>query len=379
MKNNKKIVWLSVVLVVLVVAWMLIENSKNDQSSIKVGADLALTGNLAYIGVAEMNGLILANEEINKSGGLLGRKLEVVVEDNQGDPKVAVTGMEKLLSLGNPDFVFTAFTSVTQAVKARVAESGKLLIYASTVREIAQENNNFFVDYYDGQTHGTALAKEFSKSGFKKYNLLVEKSDSCNVVAKAFTDEATVFGISENKSETFDPANKDFRTALLKLKSGDYPIVMCTWRSEDLVMKQMKELNMINTPTYHFIAPFLPNSTTPETLSLFAENKTVSTWYGIDMNKTETNQKLKAFINDYKQRFKIDATSDAAYAYDDMYALKAAVELCQNTNTECVSSKLKDVKIDGVGGVLSFNLDRASERESLIIQREGNVWKQLSM
>ncbi len=379
MKNKKILIWSGIVMIIIIIASISVANIKKSQSSIKIGASLALTGNLAYLGNAEMNGLILASEEINNAGGILGRKLEIVTDNNQGDAKIAVSGMDKLLSIDNSDFIYTAFTNITQAIKGPVAQAHKVLIYASTVRAIAQENPNFFVDYYDGQAHGTALAQAFNKFGYKKYNLLAEKSDTCNVFAKAFADEASTLNISLNKQEAFDPTNKDFSTTLLKLKNGNYPIVMCTWRSEDLVMKQMKALGMINTQTFHVVAPFLPNANTKETLSLFAENKAVSSWYGFSMDQASINPKLKAFVDSYKKRFNVDPISDSVYTYDDVYALKTAIELCKSTDTECVSAKLKQVKIDGVGGVLSFNKDKASERDSLIIQNIGGVWKKLSI
>ena len=64
-------------------------------------------------------------DEINNNGGINGKKLEIIAEDNQGDAKIAVTNTSKLLNIDNVDIVLTGFTHITNAIKSLVAEKIK--------------------------------------------------------------------------------------------------------------------------------------------------------------------------------------------------------------------------------------------------------------
>ena len=124
---------------------------------IKIGA--ALSGGLAFVGEAERRGLQLGVEELNARGGVNGRPLELIVEDNLGEAKSAVSGVMKLLHTDKVDLVFSAFTHITQAVSSTVSKQKKLLLYASSLRTFAEENPFVFRDYYDAYDAGLELAR----------------------------------------------------------------------------------------------------------------------------------------------------------------------------------------------------------------------------
>lgn len=69
----------------------------------------------------ERDGLLLGVEEINARGGINGRRLELLAEDNLGDSKTALTSVNKLLTVDQVDVVFSAFTHITQAIKGLMA------------------------------------------------------------------------------------------------------------------------------------------------------------------------------------------------------------------------------------------------------------------
>ena len=110
----------------------------------------------------------MAADEINNSGGINGKKLEIVIEDNQGEAKIAATNASKLLNIDNVDIVVTGFTHITNAVKSLVADKNKVMIYASTVRDIAEGNKLFFRDYWDAIDSAKALARVIGNDGYKK-------------------------------------------------------------------------------------------------------------------------------------------------------------------------------------------------------------------
>ena len=102
-----------VVLVVIIIGglfWLLANKSKpSDNNPIKIGASEALTGKFASLGEPRVNAMRMVADEINNNGGINGKKLEIIAEDNQGDAKIAVTNTSKLLNIDNVDIVLTGF------------------------------------------------------------------------------------------------------------------------------------------------------------------------------------------------------------------------------------------------------------------------------
>lgn len=84
---------------------------------LRIGAIFPLTGDIASYGKAAQQGIDLGVYEINEAGGVNGRRIEVVYEDDQGQPRTAVSAMQKLVSVdGVPVVLGSAASSVTLAL-----------------------------------------------------------------------------------------------------------------------------------------------------------------------------------------------------------------------------------------------------------------------
>lgn len=378
MTKTSKIV-LGIVGIGLIVGVVAIAQRKSGDDKVVIGATFALTGKYAYLGEAERNGSMLAVEEINKNGGINGTKIELITEDNGGDAKQAVTGVSKLLEVNKADVILSSFTHIANAVKGLVAEKGKVMIYAATVRDIARGNDLFFRDYYDAEDNGVVTAKLVAKNNYTQVAFLSEKSPQCEEFEKGFEAEAKG-GITMAIKELYSVDAADVRVNLTKIK-GAKPeaVVVCGWRHEHLIMKEMKELGMIGTQTFHWVAPFLPVANTDDMKKLFEENKAISTWYGVaEENNTP---KQKEFIEKYQKAFGVKPTGEAVYAYDDIYVLANAMKSCDDMgkakDSQCIAQELGKTDYDGVGGKLSFE-DRLSNREITAIQVTGGVWQNIA-
>mgnify|MGYP001615106739 FL=1 len=308
--------------------------------------------------------------------------MELITEDNQGDAKTAVTNMVKLLDIDNVDVVISAFTHITNAIKSVVAEKEKVMIYITTSRNVGGDNRLFFRDYYDAGDHGLALANLVNKSGFKKIAFLTEISDQCKELEDFFNGTASKFQISTLIKEAYNTTEQDLRTNLLKIKEvSPQAIVICGWRHENIIMKQLKELGMINIPGFHWTAPFLPNSDTEDMRKLFEENKAISTWYGLP--DSITNSKQREFVKKYQARFGEKPRSDVAYIYDDIYLLSEALKRCdlkaKVRDSNCLSSEMLKTDYAGVGGKITFNERGLSNREVTAIKITNGLWREIPL
>ena len=341
---------------------------------VKLGATLALSGKLAFIGVAQHEALQLAVEDINQSGGVNGRPVQLIVEDNTGDAKTALSGVNKLLDVDKVDMLFSSFSHVTQAISDRVKRSGKVMIYAASAGEIAKNHPLFFRDWGDGESQGRALAKAAARAGQRRVAVLSETSEGCVVIRNGFDQEAAAAGITVVREESYEPGETDFKPLLLRLsRSKPDAIFACTWRDESILMPQMKALGLIGIPVLHILAPLLPASDAPEVRKLYEENGSISVWLGFVENALTPKQ--KALFDRIRDRFGSSPRVEAPLAYDDAMALASALRACGSeveVVAECVAGKLSTSEYSGVSVPLRFEANRHSGRPHLL-ERIKNV------
>ena len=373
-----------VVLVVIIIGglfWLLANKSKpSDNNPIKIGASEALTGKFASLGEPRVNAMRMVADEINNNGGINGKKLEIIAEDNQGDAKIAVTNTSKLLNIDNVDIVLTGFTHITNAIKSLVAEKNKVMIYTSTVRDIAESNKLFFRDYYDAIDSGKALAKAVGNDGYKKVAFLTEVSDQCNQIGETIKEDGQKYGFEVIKVESYNATDLDLRTNLTKIKaSKPEAIVACSFRHENILMRQLNELGMIGIKTYHLVAPFIASADTKENRELFEKNGAISTWYGAA--ESGINQKQKEFIEKYQNRYGVKPTGESIYTYDDMYVLTEALRKCDKfgkvRDSNCLADNLLQTNFDGIGGKLNFDKNGVSTRKVTMIKVVNGLWTEI--
>jgi len=147
-------------------------------------------------------------------------------------------------------------------------------------------------------------------------------------------------------------------------------IVACSYRHENILMRQINELGMLGIKTYHLVAPFIASSDTKENRGLFEKNGAVSTWYGVA--EAGIGDKQKEFIEKYQNRYGVKPTSEAIYVYDDVYILAESLRKCDKVSkvrdSNCIADNLLKTDFDGIGGKLSFDKNGVSTRKVTMIK-----------
>lgn len=351
-------------------------NVSAENTPIKIGATLALSGKLASIGVAQQQGLELAVEDINRDGGINGRRLELVVDDNTGDQKIALSGVNKLLDSDSVDLLFSSFSHITQAIKARVQRASKVMIYAASLGDIAKESPLFFRDWGDAESQGATLARAVAAAGHKNVAFLTETSEGCLVIQKSFLETAAAKNITVVAEESYDPGETDFKPILLRVaKKKPAAIATCTWRDGFLIMPQLRTLGLIHIPTFQYLAPFLPASDSAEIRKLYEENGTRVVWLGFveaALSKTQSS-----FFERLKIKYGSAPKVEAALAYDDIMILASALKKCPATgavDAKCVATNMQSTEHVGAAGPLRFDSHRRSNRPDLLIRIKDGIW-----
>ena len=148
------------------------------QDSVKVGVSEPLTGAFAASGNYVTQGAQLAAEAINKSGGVLGKKLELVVEDNKSNPTEAVDTAERLIVKDKVPVLMGAWSStLTLAVMPKLEEyKVPMLVETSSSGKITTSGNPYiFRISPTSEMEATAFAPIAKTLGVKKANFLVDQ------------------------------------------------------------------------------------------------------------------------------------------------------------------------------------------------------------
>src|SRR3954462_5427485 len=147
--------------------------------AIKVGEFACLTGKDATFGQSQHKGILLALEELNSAGGVLGKKIEVITEDNQSKPGESATIAKKLLSRDKVIALLGEVTSGRSLEVAPLAQHAKIPMIATgaTNPKVTQTGNYIFRVCFIDDFQGTVMAK-FAKDDLKAKRVAVLTSVS---------------------------------------------------------------------------------------------------------------------------------------------------------------------------------------------------------
>src|SRR5215813_3694382 len=216
------------------------------QDTVKIGVTQPLTGAFAASGNYVAQGARLAEEEINKAGGVLGKKIELIVEDNKSNPTEAVATAEKLIVKDKVPVLMGAWSStLTLAVMPKLMEyEVPMLVETSSSGKITTSGNPWiFRISPTSEMEAKAFAPLVRTMGIRKADMLYTNNDFGIGAANEFGAMLKANGVEIGARETMDPKAVDFSAQLAKIKAsgGDTLFVTTAVEQITLILKQAKE------------------------------------------------------------------------------------------------------------------------------------------
>ncbi|MBI3636665.1 MAG: amino acid ABC transporter substrate-binding protein [Candidatus Rokubacteria bacterium] len=223
------------------------------QGPIRVGASLSLTGTYAKLGNYQHEGFRLCAKQVNDKGGVLGRKVEFVVLDDQSTPATGVRLYEKLITEDKVDAVMGPYSSpITEAV-ANVTEKYKKVMVtplAATTsifkRPPDKKRNYIFMVISPAEVYLEGLVDIAAKRGLKTIAIINEDTLFAKAAASGAADLAKKRGMQVVFQEGYPKGNQDFSAVLTKIKATNADVLAASTYFDDAVAitRQMKELNV---------------------------------------------------------------------------------------------------------------------------------------
>lgn len=255
--SKKVYLGLAVVALAVVLAGCGIQNSNQQQQTIKepikIGVSLPLTGASAFIGNSYLDGLKMAQSEINKAGGVNGRQVDLVLEDNQNLAKEGISSLNALM-LKNPDLILTTMSVPSVAVSPLVKESGKPLFVSVVFADIISKNDNAVSFFPRTIDDAKATVPAMVKNKVKTVGVIYLKSEYGQASYDGFKAEAEKAGIKIVAVESFLGDTTDYATPLLKLKQKNPEAIYVIAINAIPVVKNIKS-NNIKAAIYNNLIP----------------------------------------------------------------------------------------------------------------------------
>lgn len=200
------------------------------QTTTKIGFHAGLTGPAAADGNAALAAAKLAIEQTNATGGVNGKKLELVIYDDQGKPEQAVPSANRMIGDGVSAVVSAGFSAPSRAA-APVFQKAQIPYIAAIAfaPEITRTGNYMFRVTSVGEVQGRAAAKVIgSVLRKKRVVLLTIKTDFGKTLAVGFKEAAPKFGLDIAKEYEYAPSDRQFGPLIASIKADNPEVVYAT-------------------------------------------------------------------------------------------------------------------------------------------------------
>lgn len=353
-----------------------VKKTSGNNDEVKVGTIVPLTGKVASFGQSAKEGVLLAEKQINDAGGVKGKKVKFLIEDDQGDQNVALNVFNKLVDQENVDVILGPLTSApTLAISPKAGVSKvPMLTPAATEPTVTKIGNGYvFRGCYIDSFQGEAMSK-FSKETLKQETVAILYnigSDFSKGIAESFKKDFEKRGGKVVAFESYNNDDKDFNAQLTKIKgtNADGLFLPDYYNVVGLIAKQAKNIGVKST---------LIGVDGWESDELFSiAGDSINGSYHINhffaYDKEETVAK---FVKEYEELYKRKPDTLAALFYDGAMTVAKALNEANSLDKEDVVKALKSVEIKGVTGNIRFGEDNSAVKDAVIL-KIGNGKKEL--
>jgi branched-chain amino acid transport system substrate-binding protein len=219
------------------------------QTPVRIGASVSLTGAYAKPGVYGREGYALCQKHLNDRGGVLGRKVELVVYDDRSDPQTGVRLYEKLITEDKVDAVMGPYSSaITEAVANVTEKYNKLMLAprASTTSIWEKGRRNILMVVSPAETYLEGVVELAARHGLKTIALINEDTLFPKASIAGAMDLARRRGLQVVFREAYPKGHTDFSAILTKVKAANPDVLAAATYFDDIVAitRQMKELDV---------------------------------------------------------------------------------------------------------------------------------------
>jgi branched-chain amino acid transport system substrate-binding protein len=344
------------------------DTAQQNRSTIKIGFFGDLTGPTFNFGRSAYNGVLMAASEINQNGGINGRQIDVVIEDDRGSPEEAARLTAKLIDHDKVVAIIAGGTSGNSRAAAPKAQASHIpLISPSSTDPAVTQTGDYifrtcFVDSFQGEVMASFAANTLKA---KKAAILFDfNSPYGRGLTEFFELSFRKLGGDIVNKQSYMQGDADFKGQLSSIKAAEPDVIYIPgyYGEVALIAKQARALGMNQ--------PLLGGDgwDAPELWQLGGDalnNSYMSTHYSVD----NPGPAIQSFVHEYKQRYQnLIPDAHAALAYDATRLLFDAINRAGATDSTKLRDALAQTKnFNGVTGIINMDADRNAIKPAVVL------------
>jgi branched-chain amino acid transport system substrate-binding protein len=336
-----------------------------DGGAITIGGIFPLSGPVAVYGIEARNGIELAIEEINNAGGINGRKVTLVSEDDTGNPEITVNAYRKLTAQDKVNVIIGSLTSGCTIAITSLAQAQKVVLVApaATAEEVTDAGDFVFracfIDPFQGTVGGAFAATELKA---KRAAVLYDNGNDYSVGLKdnfiaAFRNQ----GGTVVANESYITGDVDFNAQITKIRTANPDVVYLPdyYSTVSLIAKQLRAQG-INTP--------IVGADGWDGLTENAGDEVLNGFYSNHYASDSTDPKVRNFVKAYQAKYGSVPVSFAALGYDSMYLIRDAIVKAGSTDSTAVKNALAATSGAYLTGNLSFDAKHNPIKSAVMVE-----------
>jgi branched-chain amino acid transport system substrate-binding protein len=353
------------VIILTCAASFIFAGAKADTGDITIGGIFPLSGPVAVYGVEARNGIALAIEEINAAGGINGKRVAIISEDDTGNPEITVNAYRKLTAQDKVSVIIGSLTSGCTIAITSLAQAQKVVLVApAATAEAVTDAGDFifracFIDPFQGTVGGAFAAKELRA---RRAAVLYDNGNDYSVGLKDnFIASFEKAGGTVAANESYITGDVDFNAQLTKIKAANPDVVYLPdyYSTVALIAKQLRAQG-INTP--------IVGADGWDGLTENAGDEVLNGFYSNHYASDSTDPKVQSFVKAYQAKFGSVPVSFAALGYDSMYLIRDAILKAGSTDAAAVRNALAQTKGSYLTGNLSFDAKRNPVKSAVMVE-----------
>ena len=343
------------------------KNTAVSGNEIPVGEYGSMTGLQATFGQSTHNGILMAADEINSAGGVKGKKIKVISEDDQSKQEEAANTVTKLISGNNVVAIIGEVASSNSLAAAPIAQANKvpMISPSSTNPEVTKKGDYIFRMCYIDPYQGKALANfAINDLKVKRAAILRDvKSDYSMGLSQFFKDEFTRLGGKIVGDQSYSNGDSDFKAQLTTIKQTSPQIIFVPGYYNDVgqIAIQLRDLGMQQP---------LVGGDGWESPKLFEIGGKAldGCFYSNHYHSDDPAPEVRSFVEKFKERYGAKPDALAALGYDSMKVLADAMNRAPKLDTKDIRDAIATTKgYVGVTGIINMGADRNPIDKKLVV------------
>jgi branched-chain amino acid transport system substrate-binding protein len=350
-------------------------NSGASSKTVDIGEYASMSGETATFGQSSHEGIMLAVEEANAAGGVLGKPINVISYDDRSDATEAVTAVQKLISQDKVCAILGEVASKRSLAGAGPCQQNKIPMVspASTNVAVTQTGDYIFRVCFTDDFQGRVCAQFAQKKGWKKVAIF---TDVANDYSKGLTKEfQAVYPSAGGKivaEESYRAGDNDFKAQLSKIKAAGVDAVFLPGYYGD-VGKILRQARQIELKVPFFGGDGWDDPQTYLSLGSISDGCYFTNHYSADDDRPE----VKAFIAAYGKRYKENGAPKvpdamAICGYDAARVLVDAIKRAGSTDPKAIRDALAQTKdFPGASGKITIDANRNALKPIVVLELKG--------